>query len=104
MNENIHAVLSGHWIHSHEEDTANDKVFRPAAYQLPPSRGRFSFELKSDGGLIEHSIGATDRTKTSEGKWHLEDDRQLILSSAQRDSDRIFEIVSVTPEKLVVKK
>jgi len=37
------------WVHSHEEDSDEEMVFRPAAYEFPPSRGRRSFELKPDG-------------------------------------------------------
>lgn len=29
-----------HWVHSHEDDTKDIKVFRPVDYKFPPSRGR----------------------------------------------------------------
>lgn len=104
MDTNICEILCRHWVHSHEEDTATEMVFRPSTYKLPPSRGRFSFELKADGGITEYRIGATDRSASSEGTWSLKDNEQLSISSAQTDSSRIFNVVSVTPEKLVVKK
>jgi hypothetical protein len=104
MNDNIFEILCRHWVHSREEDTATEMVFRPSTLKLPPSRGRFSFELKADGGITEHRIGATDRSAISEGTWSLEDNENLNIYSAQTDSNRIFNIVSVTPEKLVVKK
>src|SRR5262245_50526487 len=30
----------GRWVHSREEDAGGVRVFRPADYQFPPSRGR----------------------------------------------------------------
>lgn len=104
MNVKTRQILSRRWTHSYEEDTATEMVFRPSTYKLPPSRGRFSFELKADGGITEYAIGATDRSDSSEGTWSLEDNGLLSISSARNDSDRIFDVVSMTPEKLVVKK
>ena len=46
-------ALYQHWVHSHEEDTNTEIVFRPATYNFPRSRGRRSFELKTDGILVE---------------------------------------------------
>ena len=41
--------LAGRWVHSHEEDTGDEMVFRSADYAFPPSRGRESIELRADG-------------------------------------------------------
>lgn len=103
MDKDILAVLSRHWVHSYEEDTPTEKVFRPSTYKLPPSRGRFSFELKEDGGIIEHSIGSTDKSNNSEGEWNLKIDNSKNLT-IKTHSDQLLEIISVTPEKLIVKK
>ena len=40
--------LVGAWTHSHEEDHDGIQVFRPGDQELPPSRGRTSFTLRSD--------------------------------------------------------
>ena len=42
-------------IHT-EEDTNTEMVFRPATYNFPRSRGRRSFELKTDGILVEGAL------------------------------------------------
>jgi len=36
------AQVAGRWVHSHEEDTDDEMVFRAAdsGYAFPPSRGR----------------------------------------------------------------
>jgi hypothetical protein len=64
-------ILRRCWVHSHEEDSDEEMVFRPAAYELPPSRGRRSFELKPDGILAEGGIGPTDRPMETQGTWEL---------------------------------
>ena len=55
--------LLQHWIHSHEEDTDTEMVFRPASFNFPPARGRKGFELSPDGTLIDYRIGPTDRPR-----------------------------------------
>ena len=51
-------ILCQHWVHSHEEDTETEMVFRPASHPFPRSRGRRSFELRPDGTFVEGPSGA----------------------------------------------
>ena len=37
--------VAGRWVHSHEEDSGDELVFRPAGYAFPPSRGREALTL-----------------------------------------------------------
>lgn len=98
-------ALHQRWVHSHEEDTATEMVFRPASYLFPRSRGRRAFELTPDGRLIEVAIGPTDRPQEVPGAWALEDDRTLVLhAELAPESRRLMRIVSVDGERLVVKK
>ena len=90
-------ALHQHWVHSHEEDTGTEMVFRPASYDFPPARGRQGFELKPDGGLIDYAIGPTDRRAKSKGKWTLEDDELRL-------GERSLKVVSVDSQRLVVRK
>ncbi len=39
--------LFQHWMHSHEEDSGDVQVYRPADYDFPPARGRRGFELQA---------------------------------------------------------
>ena len=104
MPENIDiAALAQKWRHSHEEDTDDLMVFRPEAYPFPPSRGRRSFELHQDGGLINHGLGPDDRSVTTSGSWQVKGSGQLELKPGGAPST-VLTIQSVTPEKLVVKK
>ena len=96
-------ILRRRRIHSHEEDSNEEMVFRPAAYEFPPSRGRRSFELKPDGILAEGGIGPTDRPIETQGTWELRDDR-LLLRGDRSESPRVMRIASVDDDRLVVEK
>ena len=89
-----------HWIHSHEEDTDTEIVFRPASFNFPPARGRRGFELSPDGTLIDYGIGPTDRRQQTKGKWKRTGD-DLTLDAGAR---RVLKIVSVSNDRLVAKK
>ena len=89
--------LCRHWMHSHEEDTDDQMVFRPASYRFPPARGRTGFDLKAGGSLVEHGIGPTDRRTQSEGRWKLD-------GMTLRIGARAMTIVSLDRDRLVVRK
>src|SRR5260370_746002 len=52
-------LLQRRWMHSREEDTATEMVFRPASYHFPPARGRTGFALGPD--KIDGDFGAATR-------------------------------------------
>jgi len=79
-------------------------VFRPAAFEFPPSRGRRSFELKPDGTLAEGRIGPTDRPVETQGSWELEDDDRLVLRPGPSGAPRVMRIASVDDDRLVIEK
>ena len=97
-------ILRRRWVHSHEEDTDKEMVFRPAAFEFPPSRGRRSFELQLDGNLVEGRIGPTDRPLETQGTWELADDDRLILHPDTSDTPRVMPIASVDEDRLVIEK
>lgn len=97
-------ILRRRWVHSHEEDTDEEMVFRPAAFEFPPSRGRRSFELKPDGGLIEGGIGPADRPQESRGTWELEDDDTLVLRPDPSKPPRVMRVAAVEEDRLVIQK
>jgi hypothetical protein len=84
-------------MHSHEEDTDDEVVFRPASYRFPPARGRTGFDLKEDGSLVQHGIGPTDRQTQAAGRWKL-DGTTLKLGA------RAMTIVSLERNRLVLRK
>jgi hypothetical protein len=97
--------LLGHWIHSHEEDTPTEMVFRPAQHRFPPSRGRHGFELRPDGSYVEMGIGPADKPKQAQGTWDLKDDNQIaIRMGADREPRRVLNVSSLDKDRLVIRK
>jgi hypothetical protein len=99
------AMLSRHWVHSHEEDTDTEKVYRPSDFPFPRSRGRASFELRVDGTLKEFGIGSTDRPQESEGTWEFDNgDTLKFFSGIPHPSTKVLRIASADENKLVIRK
>jgi len=91
------------WVHSHEEDTPTEMVFRPATFKFPRSRGRTSFELKPDGSLIEYRIGPTDAREVTHGTWALDND-YLSLNNPAESVARRLHITALDNDRIVIKK
>jgi hypothetical protein len=93
--------LLQHWMHSHEEDSGDVRVYRPADYEFPPARGRRGFELEPGGEAAIYGPGPSDRPEATTGRWEF--------SGAGSGSGRLklggeeLEIVSVEPDRLVVR-
>jgi hypothetical protein len=98
-------ALYQHWIHSHEEDTDTQIVFRPATYNFPRSRGRRSFELKPDGSLVEGGMAPDDRRQATPGTWELRGGDTLALyTTSASEPSRVMRIAAVDKDRLVIKK
>lgn len=94
--------LIGHWVHSHEEDTAAETVFRPANFSFPRSRGRDSFELQPDA-LIEHGPGPGDAATARRGTWSVSENGELsFFRDGAKKAARVLKILSVQPDRLAV--
>lgn len=99
--------LAGTWVHSHEEDTDTEMVFRRAgsAFAFPRARGRTSFELHSDGSYIESAPGPTDRPEDRPGTWLLEEGQRLVLAAARPDEDdRVLVVTAAEDDVLRVRR
>jgi hypothetical protein len=92
-------ALARRWVHSYEEDSAGDAVYRPSGYDFPPARGRRSFELRPDGTLVEAAPGPVDAPVETGGTWALEGETLLLHG---REGDRALRIASVDDERLVL--
>lgn len=93
------AAIIGSWRHSHEEDSAEARVYRPADFDFPPARGRSGFELAADGSMHEQLVGPVDAPVRASGSWRL-DDGVLVLEGAQ--GKRRFNIVRAGRDRLVL--
>lgn len=98
------ALLLRHWIHSHEEDTATETVYRPAEFPFPPSRGRTGFALETDHRCAGFGIAPADGTQEFPATWELDDDGRLTIYDEARRPVQVLHVVAVDAERLVVRK
>ncbi|MCB0546819.1 MAG: hypothetical protein KDD19_04475 [Phaeodactylibacter sp.] len=97
--------LIGAWIHSHEDDTQEVKVYRPASYDFPPSRGREGFNLMEGGECIYYGIAPADGSTNEPASWSWADGSMLTIKrKAEGAPEMVMEVVSVGEDMLKVKK
>ena len=94
--------LLGRWLHSHEEDDGDVRVYRPAGYDLPPARGRRGLEFRPDGELLVIGPGPADKPETASGHWEPAGGHRARVSLPDGD-ERQLEVVSVEPDRLAVR-
>ena len=97
-------LLQRHWVHSHEEDTATEKVYRPAEFPFPPSRGRTGFELQSGHRCAGFGIAPADGVEEYAATWELDDDDRLTIYDARQRPVHVMQLVSLEGDRLVVRK
>jgi hypothetical protein len=92
------------WVHSHEEDTPEETVFRPENYAFPRSRGRQALTFHADGTFTETGPGPNDAPVEKRGSWESSTENRIALLAPGAKQKRHLEIVSVAPDRLVLKK
>ena len=103
--ENLQECILRHWVHAHEEDTHDARVYRPTGYDFPPARGRRGFEFRDGGELIYYGIARADGSEQSSGRWSIEGtDRVRIDVDNERIQPFILEVVSCDDETLKVRR
>lgn len=104
-SERVRQYIVQRWMHSHEEDTASEMVYRPATFNFPRSRGRSGFDFRPDGMCTVIGIGPTDRSQTSECRWEVHDAEDVeIIIHLEGDRRRILHVKEIEQDKLVVLK
>ena len=99
------AALAGTWVRSHEEDTDDCAVYRPAGFAFPPARGRGGFTLNADGSATEFGPGAADQPVSGHARWALGGGDCLeIFSAGAKSPPRVLNITSHQPDKLLISK
>ncbi|MBT2206488.1 hypothetical protein [Actinomadura sp. NEAU-AAG7] len=62
--------VTGAWLHSFEEDTETEAVYRPSGHAFRPARRpRRGLEFRPDGTFVERRAGPDDRRVGVEGHW-----------------------------------
>jgi hypothetical protein len=97
------ALLCQRWIHSHEEDSEDQVVFRPATHPFGPSRGRREYTFLQDGTLRLGRPGPTDRRESAEGHWSAADGENLEIRAAD-GAVMHLRVVSLEADRLVFER
>jgi hypothetical protein len=95
--------LHQRWVHSHEEDSGDETVFRPSSFELPPARGRRSIELRGDGSYVESFPGPVDVPEEAGGSWALKGD-ELELRPSGDQPEEAWRVVSAEGDRLRLKR
>jgi hypothetical protein len=98
----VEELLHQRWIHSHEEDSANEMVFRPASFHFPPSRGRIGFELKPDRSYTDIGIAPGDGPAESTGSWKVDRGELQLFSGSSSTPTQTYRIIASSKDRLVV--
>ncbi len=96
-------LLQKRWVHSHEEDSGDEMVFRPSCFDLPPARGRRSIELRDDGCYVESFPGPVDVPAEAGGSWSLAGD-ELELQPRGGQAGETWRVVVVEPDRLRMRR
>ncbi len=97
-------ALYNHWVHSHEEDTEEAKVYRPGSYEFPPSRGREGFQVLEDGTFLYHAIAPADGNITKKGIWKWEDGKLKAYMDEGKEPEMAMEVMEVEEGVLKVRQ
>src|SRR5690349_1426914 len=95
----------GTWMHSHEEDTATETVYRPVSYQFPPARGRRGYEFREDHTCHAIGIAARDGSMRTACTWKATSAAkpEIVLTYGDGREERL-PLVSVSADRLVLRK
>jgi hypothetical protein len=97
--------IVGSWLHSHEEDTATEFVYRRADYEFGPSRGRVGYEFRPDRTCTYVGIAPQDGQARKECTWMLRSGPppEIVVSFPGGGLD-VLGLVSVDRDRLVVRR
>jgi hypothetical protein len=92
------------WVHSYEEDITSKKVYRPPSFEFPPSRGRESLDIKTNGEIVFNNIGPDDRPQKISGNFKIKDSNKLYIEFNNKTSPFIITILSCDKNILVIQR
>lgn len=95
--------LIGEWVHSKEEDTDDEIVYRPPSYDFPLTRAaRDTYQFSPDGRVIKGKPSGSDGINEIDGSWNLESNEIFIYKDEKLVTKET--VASIAKDKLVIKK
>jgi hypothetical protein len=102
-------LLSGHWIHSFEEDGPSGRMpgnintyRRPGFKDFPITRFRMEYEFAENGSCKWLSLGADCHHTMMPGNWSVDPTSKNILKISKGNSEAYFLIMELGREILRV--
>ena len=99
----LEECVSRAWLHSQEEDSGDEMVYRPVGYRFPPARGRRGFELHGGGEAVYYGIAAADGRDRIPASWTFSEPDQLEIQYEDGRPPLVLHVVSCSEDKLVVR-
>ena len=97
--------LVGTWLHSHEEDTPTERVYRRSDFDFAPSRGRDGYEFRADRTGEYIGIAPQDGATRTTQKWRLRAGSQPgIVLTFPDGQQRVLSLVSLEEDRLVLRQ
>jgi hypothetical protein len=105
MAAKVEQRLVGTWLHSHEEDTDDQLVYRPKDFDFPPARGRRGYEFLPDHTCNTIGISPRDGAAKTSCTWQLlgGPSREIVLTFPGGRQEKL-PLLSVDRQRLVVRK
>ena len=92
------------WVHSYEEDTDTESVYRPAGFAFPPARGRTGFEFLTDKSCKLLGIAPADGSEVTDGTWEIEGEDILYIRINRKDTSQVLTVASIDHDRLAIRK
>ena len=96
-------ALSGHWIHSREEDRDDVQVFRREGFRFPVSFGRDGFRIFDDGTFLQEDLGPAEGIVTVPGRWSSRIPGRVAVRFGGARPDYDFEVVDADDDVLQIR-
>ena len=94
--ELVGAIIGETYMHSHEEDGDEGRIYRSEDYKFPRSRGREGFRMEQDSTFLYYGIAPTDGTLVYIGYWNIDDSVIVVNFPAEAP----FRAMALQVEKL----
>lgn len=94
------AELINTWYRCKEEETDENRVYRPRGYAFAPTRmPRETLRIAADGTVALGKPGSNDANDAAHGTWELKGD---VLEICTGSSTQECRVISVSKEKLTL--
>lgn len=105
MDATMKEHLCKNWIHSFEEDTETEKVYRTENFNFPLSRQpREHILINPDGKITLADTFESDKPEGKSNRWDSQDERILKLYDEKNKPIKTLEILALGKELLKLKK